>query len=109
MKKGFFYSPVGIAGIACTVTGLLTWIVLLQAANPTPDAPEPWYSWFVTPGLLGGMILSALTGGAHSWIPEWLGVCAFYVANVLCWAPVTYVVFRVACRSCVTQSRSDIR
>ena len=109
MKKGFLYSPVGIAAVACIVTGLLTWIVALQAAHPTPDAPEPWYSWFLTPGLLGGMILSALTGGVwHSWIPEWLGVCAFFVANILCWAPVTYVVIRVACHSCITRSRSSV-
>ena len=107
MKKSFVYSPVGNAGVACIVTGLLTWIVLLQTANPTPDAPEPWYSWFLTPGFLGGMILSALTGGVHLLDSEWLGVCAFYVANVLCWAPVTYVVIRGACQLCIRQSRSD--
>jgi hypothetical protein len=107
MKKGFLYSPAGRAAVACIVTGLLTWIVLLQAANPTPDAPGPWYSWFLTPGLLGEMILSALAGGVNR-IPEWLGVCAFYAANVLCWFPVTYVVLRVACHSCITRSRSRV-
>jgi hypothetical protein len=109
MKRGFLSSPAGIAAVACVVTGLLTGIVLLQAANPTPNAPEPWYSWFLTPGLLVGMILSALTGGVwHSWIPAWLLACAFYVANVLCWAPVAYVIIRVACHSCIMQSRSDV-
>ena len=107
MKKGFLYSRVGIAGVACIVTGLLTLIVGLQAANPTPDAPEPWYSWFLTPGLLGGMILSALAGGVNR-IPEWLGACAFYAANVLFWFPFSYVVLRMACHSCITRSRSRV-
>jgi hypothetical protein len=76
MKKGFLYSRVGIAGVACIVTGLLTLIVGLQAAHPTPDSPEPWYSWFLTPGLLGGMILIAPAGGVNR-TPEWLQACAF--------------------------------
>ena len=106
MKKGVLYSPVGIAGVACTVTGLLTWIAALQVAHPTPDSPVPWYSWFLMPGLLGGMIVSALTGGVwHS--PAWLGVCAFLAANILCWAPLTYLVIRVSCHSCITRSRSS--
>jgi hypothetical protein len=106
MKKGFLYSRVGIAGVACILTGLLTLIVGLQVAHPTPDSPEPWYSWFLMPGLLGGMILIAPAGGVNR-IPEWLGTCVFFVANILCWTPVTYVVIRVACHSCIRRSRSS--
>jgi hypothetical protein len=108
MKKGFFYTPVGVAGIECIVASLLTWIVILQAANPTPDAPEPWYSWFLLPGLLIGMILTALTGGVNSGVPDWLRTLAVCVANGLCWTPVAYIVIRTACHSCITRSRSDV-
>jgi hypothetical protein len=96
MKNGFLYSRVGIAGVAFMVTGVLTLSAGLQLTHSTPNAPKPWYSWFLTPGLLGGMILSAPAGGVNR-IPEWLGACAFFVANVLFWAPVTYLVIRAAC------------
>ena len=106
MKKSFFHSRVGPAGIAFMVTGLLTVILGSQVAHPAPDASAPWYAWFLTPGLLGGMILSAPAGGVNR-IPEWLGACAFFVANVLFWAPVTYVVIRVVGRSWLTRARSS--
>lgn len=106
MKKGFLYSPAGIVWVASLVVGLLTWIVLLQTAHPTPDASEPWYAWFVTPGLLGTMVLAGLTGGAHSRVPEWLGIVAFYVANGLFWVPLACVAIRVACHSRIARARS---
>ena len=108
MKKGFLYSPAGIVGAASLLVGLVTWIVLLQVAHPTPDAPEPWYAWFLTPGLIGTMILGALTGGEHTWVPQWLGTIAFYVANGVFWVPLTCVVIRVACRSRIMRARSDV-
>src|SRR5579885_3551295 len=106
MKKGFFDSAMGRAGAACVVTIVLTWIVVLRTANPTPDAPDPWYSWFVTPGLLGDMVAAALTAGIHSPLPAWVGVFAFYFANVLFWAPVAYLAIRMARQACVRLSRS---
>ena len=107
MKKGLLDSRAGIAGVALLVTGLLTVILGSQVVHPTPDAAAPWYAWFLAPGLLGGMILSAPAGGVNR-IPEWLGACAFFVANVLFWAPVAYVVIRVVCRSCITRERSRV-
>jgi hypothetical protein len=105
MKKGLLYSPIGIAGVACVVAGLLTLIVVFQVAHPSPDSPGPWYSWFLTPGFLGIMMLNAAADGV-TWIPRWLSDGAFLVANILWWAPVTYVVIRLACHSCITRSRS---